>query len=1006
MPYSTTAVKVQKNDTIRFKYTAPNDFDKADTVTIKIGQTNVTWTLRTIVADQSPDPFYFIDVNNAELNTLYTYADGSRTSEQTVTISGLSTGIEAPVYFTANIPNATVSDYALEINGNGTWFIPGTSTKVKNADVIKIRVKSSPLNGSSVSALLVIGNASARWGITTKLRLRTLPNPFPSFANLIRQPLNTYIYSNVVQILGLSSSPVSTQVFGTDSFVGISSTNTTTTDANGFNVLSGATFASNTGNISNGQYIQLKARSGTTVGDIKSFGFSVGEGSTSSGDGSEWQVTTLTQTPVISTNFSFINKTDQAINSLIESAPAPTAGISGLGPGVSVPVTLVSTTSSLVKIKINDGSIGIFPTSVQDGDRITLYAQSSSSILTNVEVIIKVSTVTIAAWTVITNAGADSQPDPLIKPTDLTGVVPATDQTSGAVSIGGINVPVNITATNGALISIDYDTPVAGPRQFTPGTNTSFRLVLRSSDLINTIKSTTVTVTGQTFTWNVTTYALIPVATTYKSTWYSKKNEIRSGNIASAKYDGYSIGTIIPVLKESASSYGTDLTGGRNSRFPGFIYCDGRTLNVADYLELFLAIGNTYGGTGNYTLGSATGGFKLPDYRNRRMCGTGVVDGNNSSSVYLGVTGGVGGSGTYNTVGQEGGWWYVDKVGTAGSPPEEQATGPATSDFFTLGTVKTTGADLVTDDGVEFNITSGAISATVGPISAVAVRPPEHDHYYIAAVTESDGDEPYLKWGETVEFFAFQAGETALPDGTVVPLYQYNTPSGFNAESDKIASSLITNVTNMRALFKTWLSNRGWGVGSNPDLNLEKQTGNFNSIQKIIDDLNSVGDKMYYYANYWPSPADQLPAGPLLRDTGYSNSNIGTKAAGVIDTVESSFNVSNFETVGGNSTATHSHYLSPIQITSAVNSFSYDGAISGGPGALRIGLPASPIATAASETLQITFNQSDVQMSFNEGTFKLNTTNKIPKPSYTIAPQSIVPVITQFHKVRYMIKAY
>ncbi len=988
MPYSTTAVTLRQNDTIRFKHTAPNDYDKADAITIKIGQTSVTWSLRTIVGDQSPDAFSFIDINGAELSTLYTYADGSRISEQAVTVSGLSTGIEVPVNFTVNIPNATVSDYALEINGNGTWFIPGTSTKVKNTDVIKIRVKSSALNGNSVSAVLSIGNASARWGITTKLRLRTLPNPFPSFANLTRQPLNTYIYSNVVQILGLSSSPVSTQVFGTDSFVGISSTNTTTTDANGFNVLSGATFASNTGNISNGQYIQLKARSGTTVGDIKSFGFSVGEGSTSSGDGSEWQVTTLTQTPVISTNFSFINKTDQAINSLIESAPAPAAGISGLGTGVSVPVTLVSTTSSLVKIKINDGSIGIFPTSVQDGDRITLYAQSSSSISTNVEVIIKVGSVTIAAWTVATNAGPDSQPDPLIKPTDLTGVVPATDQISGAVSIVGINVPVNITATNGALISIDYDTPVAGPRQFTPGTNTSFRLVLRSSDLVNTIKSTTVTVTGQTFTWNVTTYASIPVATTYKSTWYSKKNEIRSGNIASAKYDGYSIGTIIPVLKESAASYGTDLTGGRNSRFPGFIYCDGRTLNVADYLELFLAIGNTYGGTGNYALGSATGDFKLPDYRNRRMCGTGVVDGNNSSSVYLGVTGGVGGSGTYNTVGQEGGWWYVDKVGTPGSSPEEQATGPTTSDFFTLGTVKTTGADLVIDDGVEFNITSGLISAIVGPISAVRVTPPEHDHYYIAAVTESDGDEPFIKWNEIALF--------GLDEAITGPI---STPSGGNAESDKISTSDISNVTLIRTLFKTWLDKRGWGVGSAADTNLKKQTGSFNSIQKIIDNLNGPGLAIYTYANYWPSPLSSLPSAPLTRQI-----SSGSASSAMFDTIEDTFTVSNFQTTDGIATATHSHYLSPTRIIDIVpgSSFSYDDlSLPGGQGNLKIGLSSS-----VTPTLVITFNQSDVQMSFNEGTFKLNTTNKIPKPSYRIEPQSIVPVITQFHKVRYMIKAY
>jgi len=1021
MPYSTTAVFVKKDDTLRFRHTAPNDWGKTDTVIIRIGKTNATWSLTTIDKDETPDPFSFIDVDNAELATTYTYADGLRIAEQIVNISGLSVGTQVGVYFTVNVVGATVADYALEITkqngvGSGVWFLPNASTRVENGDKVKIRVKSSASNGATVSALLVIGNSSARWTIKTKLRLRNIPNPFPGFGNITGQPLSTYIYSNVVQILGLSSSPVTTQVIGTDSFVGISSTNATTTDANGFSVLSGATFASSTGSISNGQYMQLKARSGAVRGDIKSFGFAVAEGSTANGDGSVWQVSTTTQIPPSPTNFSFVNKFDQAINSLIESEPAPaitatnpTGGISGLGAGVSVPVTLVSP-STEVKIKINDGSIGIFPASVKNGDFITLYARSSSSISTEVAVIIQVGSLSINPWRVSTTSGPDGIPDPLTAPPNLIGVVPDTYQTSAPVIITGINIPVDITVTSGTLISIDYDTAVPGPRQFDPATNTSFRIVLKSSINLSTPQTTTVTVsTAAPFTWSVTTYLTAPVGRgVYKSAWYSKKNEQRSGQIvAPAKYDGYSVGTIIPVLKEtvSATPYGTNLTGGRDSRFPGFVYCYGQTLLVKDYLELFLTIGNTYGGSGNYTAGtsgaaaSATGDFKLPNYRNRRMCGTGVVDGNNSSSVFLGVTGGVGGSGTYNTVGQEGGYWYVDKVGTAGSPPEEQATGPTTSNFFTLGTVKTTGADLVTDDAVTFNVTGGALGATVGPLFSIPVTPPEHDHYYISAVTESDGDEPYLKWDVPTLFY--------VDVMTQVLSLPYTTPSGGNAESDKIASSLITNVTNMRNLFRLWLSNRGLGVGSQLDSGLQLNTGNFNSIQKIIDDLSAVGNKTYSYANYWPSPESGLPGASsgLLRATSG-----GFNCAGVIDTEEDSFSVTNFQTTDGTSTASHSHFLSPNRIIDPTTDFSYDDVSgAGGQGALRVGLgsqvaPGSP--GRPETTLQITFNQSDVQMSCNEGTFELNTTTKIPKPSYRIEPQSTVPVITEFHKVRYMIKAF
>lgn len=48
----------------------------------------------------------------------------------------------------------------------------------------------------------------------------------------------------------------------------------------------------------------------------------------------------------------------------------------------------------------------------------------------------------------------------------------------------------------------------------------------------------------------------------------------------------------------------------------GWLFCDGRLLNVRDYVDLFTVIGNTYGGNGRTN-------FALPDLRGRVPVGTG-----------------------------------------------------------------------------------------------------------------------------------------------------------------------------------------------------------------------------------------------------------------------------------------------------------------------------------------------------------------------------------------------
>jgi microcystin-dependent protein len=47
----------------------------------------------------------------------------------------------------------------------------------------------------------------------------------------------------------------------------------------------------------------------------------------------------------------------------------------------------------------------------------------------------------------------------------------------------------------------------------------------------------------------------------------------------------------------------------------GWLYCDGQSIPIGEYLELFSLIGTTYGGNG-------TTHFKLPDLNNKMILGT------------------------------------------------------------------------------------------------------------------------------------------------------------------------------------------------------------------------------------------------------------------------------------------------------------------------------------------------------------------------------------------------
>ena len=980
---------VSEGDYIQFKFKAPPTWNTTNTVTVQVGDLFQYWLITTIEEDFTPDPFPLQGFEDAELDTLYTFGDGSRPGEVIPVISGLTPTTLASVALSSNVPipaGATITDYVaarFDYNGDGTWdtgwITADGSQQVENGARIQIRGRTPNYYTQYMNLSLVIGTANETWEVRTEPIPGNNAIPFPVFTDLDPVELDTFVYSEVLRVQGLNEDGAISVSNSTTSAYALSLNGNTSTNANGYEVLDGANWQTS-GTISNGDYLQLRIFSASTNLTPRSTDLSIADDA----NGSTWTVTTGVASDSTPSNFSFTDQTGVLTDTLIGSDQQPTAGISGLTAGLSVPVELIYTDSSLVRVQVNQGSIGVFPTSVQNGDRLFIYLQSAPTFNTPRELQIRVGDRDIATWTVITGSGPDSDATFNV-PANLTNQVPNTYVSSSPVTVASINIPITINATNGSLISIDGDTPIPGPRTFDPAVNTSFTLVSLVPVNLNTTQSTTVTVgTGSAnnpFTWSVTSYASAPPPANNLGVWYSKKVE---------KFDGYPIGTVLPILKDNLGTYG-DLDGSLSDRYPGFISCDGRSLSTTQYFLLFDIIGYTYGGSGS--------SFNLPDYRNRRLCGTGQVDASRGNSVSLPIASG----GSIFDVGAEGGYWYFDKVDALGADPLEQIQGTGTtgliSEYFSLGTVKLSGLETVTDD-IRFTIV-GSVVGQVGPLEDVLVQVPEHDHSYVAAVPDGDSGDPLIRWGPPAGrgMFAVRGGQ--LPS---TQEFGPNAGDSISKQGD-CWEDFLSNLSGGTGDFKTELELyygsgfdlKQWALDnletSMSEVNVEV-TGSFPTDAGDVDfgDVDGDSETDVEFMTWWISPVSGLSGADLATISSGTN-----ECAAVVDTDAVRFSLDSYLPVTGN-TLSHSHFMTEDPISNIQSDFSAGNL----PGA---GVVFSGLGNGAT-SINLIFNQSEIFMDMTDATFVWNKSFAKPFPSVTMEPQIQVPIINPFHKTKYIIKAY
>ncbi len=153
-------------------------------------------------------------------------------------------------------------------------------------------------------------------------------------------------------------------------------------------------------------------------------------------------------------------------------------------------------------------------------------------------------------------------------------------------------------------------------------------------------------------------------------------------------------------------------------QYPGFLYCDGSEYNADEYPLLFNIIKNDYGGSGgtykieNFGSSSAVT-FKVPDYKTRKLVGSGG-----------GVTGGgspVSGN-VIASVGTSGGKWYFSK--------KEQET------LYDIGNIVISGYTNVSEF-VGGSLT-GEVTFTIGPLQEKPISTvPEHEHQILTSTAAS-----------------------------------------------------------------------------------------------------------------------------------------------------------------------------------------------------------------------------------------------------------------------------
>lgn len=924
--------------------------------------------------DFTPDPFNFTPVSNATPNTLY--------ESEIIQITGFNGFL--PVSISSNGASQQIRVCTGQGTGCGPW---GSSATITNNQYIQVRMTTGDQFFTGYTLTITAGTVTQYWNIDTGEPPDNLPNVF-TIPDLSNQPISTPVDSSIVQITGINSAATITASNGAL----ISICNGTTCDA----------FAASPRTISNGQGFKLRITTPATFQTSISSLVTVGSSSAVT-----WTVNTGVQPDNTPTSFAFFTLSNQNPNTTVTSNSATIQSIDNT---ITFAVTNSSgQTGPLPTIIVNDVDTGLSSTTVQLFDVVKLRYTTSNVVGDSKTWNIAAGTFT-TTWTV-TNAGQfGTSPTPFLFPAVIATAV-NTNTNSNTVTIAGLGTTVGAYATNGARLSKNgsaFNTYTSTTPLLISNGDT-LRVQLLSSGIAGFSVSTDVFVGSYSTTFTVTSPA--PASDPILGQWYSALNMVQvvGGNPIkfAAKFDGLPIGSMMPVFRDTTETDGWgNLDGKANSRFPGWILCDGSYVSPNNFPALFAVLGTIYGA-------NAGGDFRLPDMRNKKVMGTGSVDGNASSSPALIPDYGPAKSAANKSnliPGSHGGLWYIDQIAVPSAQSVPQVITPGTgltateSNYFTIGTITTTGYTNVSGS-VEFT-TSGQISAGISLLPTKLYEAPSHTHLLVSGQPDpsiggsgskgivfwnsNGGRESQTNTGITIGTSPSQSTVTVL-----INLWGYiiSPPSGFVnlTSANTIPSAQDADSTTV------WLQTASeWGPSTGGCFNISGPglTGTYISasranVQYNQTNIGNVGSANYDEINSYIN----LTSEPFPTNASVVNSGDNYKHVAAVDIPTKNISISSFNPVTKND---HTHYLSLSPITNATTTFSYGNDNNHGT---------ATSGTPTNTSINIVKTWADLGLEVQPGNFKLNANKQlIPTPS--LSPQSKVPLITPYVWVKWLIKAY
>jgi len=745
------------------------------------------------------------------------------------------------------------------------------------------------------------------------------------------------------------------------------------------------------------------------------------------GSAVQWEVRTEKQKDTTPIGFVFTDLSNQELNTTVFSNTRTIQGID-----TAITATVTGGASVIINADTSNPIAPVGNTTtftVNNLDSIQLTYTTSSLTGEAKQFVVTVGTYS-TTWTVTNKGQLGTSPSPfLFTPILATGPGVFTD--SEVITISGLGQSVSIFSTGGGLISIN-----GGSFQLLTATNpgtvangNTVQVRLKSSEIDAFTLSTNVYVGSYNTTFSVTTPG--PEPEPIFGQYYSSPFVIKvlgTDQIKfNTKFDGMPVGSIMPVFRDNTQEDGwgisdDKLNGKANSRFPSWIYCDGRFISPNDYPLLYEVIGNTFGA-------NLSGEFRVPDMRNRKLLGVGNVDNQSPASPIVTPEYGPAkqkGNGSAFKPGSFGGMWYIDTIADPGIDELEQVETPATgqpaqdSQFFAIAQITTTGYSEVSDT-VEF-LTSGQVSGNVSLKETKLFSAPFHTHDLVTGQADAGSFKGRVSWGSQggapgAVDIGQKSGTDAFPplEGSAsINLWGYHTGSSYQLIGDPSNSDDSANTIRTTNPIATYGTVWGREIGEYGNCAESTYRGNFlnpntdpgpssSTVECLFNFIFTVSCGSPKNARIWNSITINQPNSAQFSEIyNYVDQNAlpadttsgdNLRWIGAVTIPRRFVSVTKFSPT---EKLSHSHYLSLSAITDITNVFSYGNSTGGGT---------SFGGAPSDSSVAVTFTAGQVGLEVFPGTFTLGFGKQlIPTPAFS--PNDLVPLVTPYTKVRWMIKAY